>query len=148
MGGDGICRRQKHRRFRGPPLRAYRRQPDWAETGWWTGGLNVLVVRDGAPYEATNRLTMPATEVRRVYRVRAQLAEVRRVCTDHLGLSGCPARSERAQGHHLTCGVVAVCVLERDRSARGLSIDTLKRCLSVQGRSMALPALQHLRSAA
>ena len=107
-----------------------------------------MVVRDGAQYEATNRLTRPAAEVRRVYRVRAQRAEVRRVCTEHLGLRGCPARSERAPGHHLTCGVVAVCVLERDRSARGLRIDTLKRCLSFQGRSMALPALQHLRSAA
>jgi Transposase DDE domain len=113
-----------------------------------TGGLKVLVVRYGAKYYATNRLTLPAAEVRRLYRIRAQIEEVIRVCKDQLGLSGCQARSERAQLHHIACCLVAFCVLERERHARGLSIYKLKRRLSFQGRSMSLPALQHLRSAA
>ena len=43
-----ICRLKKKRRFNGQPLRAYRRPPYGAEPGRLSGGLKVLVVRDGA----------------------------------------------------------------------------------------------------
>jgi hypothetical protein len=98
-----VCRLKKNRRFNGQPLRAYRRHPHWTETGWLTGGVKVLVVRYGAKYFATNRLTLPAAEVRRLYRIRAQIEEVIRVCKDQLGLTGCQARTARAQVHHITC---------------------------------------------
>lgn len=143
-----VCRLKKNRRFNGRPLRAYRHHPYWAERGWLTGEVCVLVVRYGAKYYATNRLTLPAGEVRRVYRVRAHIEEVIRVCKDQLGLSGCQARSERAQRHHITCCLVAFCVLERERHAQGLSIYKLKRQLSFKGRAFVLPALERLRSAA
>ena len=143
-----VCRLQKNRRFNGQPLRAYRRHPYWTESGWLSGGLKVLVVRYGAKYYATNRLTLPAAEVRRLYRVRAQIEEVIRVCQDQLGWKGCQARSERAQRHHLTCCLVAFCVLERERHDRNLTIYKLKRHLSCHGRTVALPALERLRPAA
>jgi putative transposase len=143
-----VCRLKKNRRFNGHPLRAYRRHPYWVERSWLTGELRVLVVRYGAKYYATNRLTLPADEVRRVYHVRAQIEEVIRVCKDQLGLSGCQARSERAQRHHITCCLIAFCVMERERHTRGLSIYKLKRQLSFKGRSLVLPALEQLRSAA
>jgi putative transposase len=143
-----VCRLKKNRRFNGQPLRAFRRHPYWAERGWLTGGVKVLVVRYGAKYYATNRLTLPAVEVRRHYRMRAQIEEVIRACKDQLGLSGCQARSERAQLHHITCCFAAFCVLERECQDRGLSIYKLKQHLSCQGCSIALPALKRLRSAA
>jgi hypothetical protein len=143
-----VCRLKKNRRFNGLPLRAYRRHPYWAEPGGLAGGLKVLVVRDGAKYFATNRLTLPAAEVRRLYRIRAQIEEVIRVCKDHLGLGGCQARSERAQLHHMTYCLVAFCVLERERQARGLSVYKLKRQLSCKGQAFILPALEQLKSAA
>lgn len=143
-----VCRLKKNRRFNGQPLRTVRRHPYWAERGWLTGGVKVLVVRYGAQYYATNRLTLPAVEVRRHYRIRAQIEEVIRACKDQLGLGGCQARSARAQLHHITCCLVAFCVLEREGQDRGQSIYKLKRHLSFQGRSMALPALERLRSAA
>ena len=43
-----VCRLKKNRRFNSQPLRAYRRHPYWAECGGLTGGLKVVVVRDGA----------------------------------------------------------------------------------------------------
>ena len=43
-----ICRLKQNRRFNGQALRAYRRHPYWAESGWLSGGLKVLVVRYGA----------------------------------------------------------------------------------------------------
>jgi putative transposase len=143
-----VGRLKKNRRFNGQPLRAYRRHPYWAESGWLTGGLKVLVVRYGAKYYATNRLTLPAAEVRRLYRVRAQIEEVIRVCKDQLGLNGCQARSERAQLHHFTCRLVAFCVLERERHDRNLTTYKLKRHLNCHGRTVGLPALERLRQAA
>jgi putative transposase len=143
-----VCRLKKNRRFNGQPLRTYRRHPYWTESGWLSGGLKVLVVRYGTKYYATNRLTLPAAEVRRLYRVRAQIEEVIRVCKDQLGLNGCQARSERAQLHHLTCCLVAFCVLERERHDRRLTIYKLKRHLSYHGRTVELPALEQLRQAA
>ena len=106
------------------------------------------MVRYGQKYYATNRLKLPATEVRRVYRLRTQIEDVIRVCKDQLRLTGCQARSERAQQHHITCCVVAFCVLERERYDRPLSIDQLKRQLSFRGPSVVLPARERLRSAA
>ena len=143
-----VCRLKKNRRFNGQPLRVFRRHPYWTERGWLTGGVKVLVVRYGAKYYATNRLSLPAVEVRRLYRVRAQIEEVIRACKNQLGFNGCQARSARAQPHHLTCCLVAFCVLERERHDRGLTIYRLKHQLSYQGRMLALPALERLRQAA
>jgi putative transposase len=143
-----VCRLKKNRRFNGQPLRAHRRHPYWAETGWLSGGLKVLVVRYGTKYYATNRLRLPAAEVRQLYRLRSQIEEVIRVCKDQLGLSGCQARSERAQVHHVTCCLLAFCVLEREQHDRGLTIYKLKRQLNCHGRTVALPALERLRQTA
>jgi DDE family transposase len=143
-----VCRLKKNRRFNGQAVRAYRRHPYWADRGRLSGELKVLVVRYGAKYYATNRLMLPAAEVRRLYRFRSQIEEVIRVCKDQLSLTGCQARSERAQLHHITCCLVAFCVLERERHERQLSIYQLKRQLSFHGRSYVLPALERLRSTA
>jgi hypothetical protein len=61
-GGYCVCRLKKNRRFNGRPVRAYRHHPSRRETGWLIGGLNILVVRYGAKYFATNCLTLPAAE--------------------------------------------------------------------------------------
>ena len=143
-----VCRLKRNRRFNGHGLRHHCRHPYWSETGWLSGGLKVLVVRYGAKYYATNRLSVPAAEVRRLYHMRAQIEEVIRVCKAQLGLSGCQARSARAQRHHIACCLVAFCVLERERHDRHLSIYKLKRQLSFKGRSYALPSLERLRRAA
>lgn len=147
-GWSFVCRLKKNRRFNGQPLRTFRRHPYGAARGRLTGEVKVLVVRDGAKYFATNRLTLPAAEVRRLYRIRAQIEEVIRVCKDQLGLTGCQARSARAQLHHAACCLTAFCVLERERHDRGLSIYKLKRALSCNGRSIRLPALERLMSTA
>jgi hypothetical protein len=143
-----VCRLKKNRRFNGHAVRHHRQHPYWAEHGWLSGGLKVLVVRHGKKYYATNRLTLTAVEVRRRYGFRSQIEEVIRVCKDQLGLTGCQARSERAQRHHLACCLVAFCVLERERYDRQLSIYKLKRQLSFKGRSHVLPSLERLRRSA
>jgi hypothetical protein len=91
------------------------------------------VVRDDTKYYTTTRQTLSAAEVRRLSGVQAQIAEVIRVCKDQLGLTGCQARSHRAQQHHMACCLVVFCVLERERYDQGLSIDKLRRQLSFKG---------------
>jgi Transposase DDE domain len=76
--------------------------------------LKVLVVRYRAKYDATNSLALSAAEVLRLYRVCSQIEEVMRVCKDQLGMTGCQARSARAQLHHMICCLIAFCVLERE----------------------------------
>jgi hypothetical protein len=61
-----VCRLKQNRRLHGQPRRASRRRPYGAESGRLRGGRHVLVVRDGAKYDATTRLTLPAAEVRRL----------------------------------------------------------------------------------
>ena len=63
----------------------------------------MLVVRDGKTEYATKRLRRSAAEVRRLYRFRSQIEAVIRVCKDQLGLTGCQARSHRAQLQHIVC---------------------------------------------
>jgi hypothetical protein len=148
MGGTLGVASVKKRRFNGQARRHHRRHPYWAESGQLSGGLKVLVVRYGKAYDATHRLRLPAAEGRRVYRSRAQLEAVSRVCKDQFSLTGCQARSERAQQPHMTCCLVAFGVLEWERHDRHLSIYQLKRQLSFRGPSVELPALQRLRRAA
>ena len=143
-----VCRLKKNRRFHGHAVRHQRRHPDWAECGRLSGGLKVRIVRHGKQYYATHRLSLAAAEVRRLYGFRSQIEEVIRVCKDPLGLTGCQARSERAQRHHLACRLVAFCVLERERYDRQLSIYKLKRQLSFKGHSHTRPSLERLRRAA
>jgi hypothetical protein len=81
-------------------------------------------------------------------RIRSQIEAVIRACKDQLGLTGCQARSEGAQQHHIACCLVAFCVLERERHDQQLSIYKLKRQLSFKGYSHTLPALERLRRAA
>jgi hypothetical protein len=143
-----VCRLKKKRRFNGHAVRRHRRHPSWAEMGWLNGGLNVLVVRYGKTYYATHRLSLSAAEVRRRDPMRSQIEAVMSVCKDQLGLTGCQARSERAQLQHCTCCLVACCVLERARQDRGCTIYTLKRQLSCHRRTVELPALKRLRQTA
>ena len=67
------------------------------------------------------------------------------MCKNRLCLTGCQARSEQAQLHHIICCLAAFCVLEREQYARQLRIYKLKRHLSFRGPSVVLPALEQLR---
>src|SRR6516164_9025457 len=63
-----VCQLKKNRRFEGRALRYYKQQPYGQAVGALTGGLKVFVVRYRRKYYATNRLTLTAAEVRRLYR--------------------------------------------------------------------------------
>jgi len=72
------------------------------------GQIRRQVLRHESPDTPSYRGSPTAPDTR-------PLEEVIRVCKAQLELSGCQARTERAQLHHLTCRLVAFCVLAEER---------------------------------
>ena len=154
-----VCQLKKTRVFEGRALRSYKQPPSWQAVGSLRGGLKVFVVRYRRKYDATNRLTFTAHEVRRLYRKRHEVEEVIKVLKSQLSLEACQggftrswkAKSpvkEGAQTHHIALCLVAYGLVERERLAQGCTWRQLKRRLILQGRQRALPALEQVRAAA
>jgi hypothetical protein len=154
-----VCQLKKTRVFEGRALRYYKQQPYWQAVGALRGGLKVFVVRYRRKYCATNRLTLTATEVRRLYRKRHEVEEVIKVLMSPLSLEACQGgytRSWKAtlppkegeQSHHIAVCLVAYVLVERERLEQGCTWRQLKRRLILQGRQLALPALEQVRAAA
>lgn len=154
-----VCQLKKNRRFAGQPVHRYLPQPYWHAVGELSGGLKVLVVRYRRKYYATNRVTLSAKEVRAIYRKRQDVEEVIRVLKSQLSLEGCqvgykrvtadqPYPRDGAQTHHIAVCLVAYLIVERERLDQGYTWRQLKRRLILQGRQLALPALERVRAAA
>ena len=154
-----VCQLKKTRVFAGRALRCYKQQPDWQAVGARRGGLKVFVVRYRRTYYATNRLTFTAKEVRILYRKRHEVEEVRKVLKSQLSLEACqggftrswkamPRPPEGAQTHHIALCLVAYLIVERERLDQQCTWRQLKRRLILQGRQLALPALERVRAAA
>ena len=121
--------------------------------------MKVFVVRYRRKYYATNRLTLPAPEVRRLYRKRHEVEEVIKVLKSQLSLEACqggftrswkaiPRSTEGAQTHHVALCLVAYLIVERERLDQQCTWRQLKRRLILQGRQLALPALERVQAAA
>ena len=154
-----VCQLKKTRTFDGQALHAYRHQPYWQAVGALSGGLKVFVVRYRRKYYATNRLTLTALEVRRLYRKRHEVEEVIKVLKSQLNLEACqggftrswkapPRSKEGAQTHHVALCLVAYLIVERERLDQQCTWRQLKRRLILQGRQLALPALERVQAAA
>jgi hypothetical protein len=154
-----VCQLKKTRVFEGRALRCYKQQPYWQAVGSLRGGLKVFVVRDRRKYDATNRLTFTAKEVRTLYRKRHEVEEVIKGLKSQLSLEACQGGytrswkatlppTEGAQSHHIALCLVAYVLVERERLDQGCTWRQLKRRLILQGRQLALPALERVRAAA
>ena len=110
-------------------------------------------------YYATNRLTLTAKEVRRLYRKRHEVEEVIRVLKSQLSLEACQGGYKRAtadqpyakagaQTHHIALCLVAYLIVERERLEQHCTWRQLKRRLILRGSRMALPALERVRAVA
>src|SRR5918911_4922168 len=71
-----VCHLKKNRCFKGVALHKYLHQPYWQAVGFLTGKVKVFVVRHRRKYYATNRLSLTAPEVRKLYRLRQGVEEV------------------------------------------------------------------------
>jgi len=154
-----VCQLKKNRRFEGKPLALYLQQPYWQAVGYLSGEIKVLVVRYRRKYYATNRLSLPAKEVRAHYQKRHEVEEVIRTVKSQLSLEACqvgyrrvpqgsPGSQEGAQAHHIALCLVAYLIVERERLDRQLTWRQCKRQLILKGVQLSLPALERVRSAA
>ena len=153
------CQLKKNRCFKGVALHKYLHQPYWQAVGFLTGKVKVFVVRHRRKYYATNRLSLTAPEVRKLYRLRQGVEEVIRVLKSQLSLEGCQVgyrRSveessrpqPRAQEHHIALCLAAYLIVERERIDQRLTWRKLKRQLILKGPQTPLPSLERLRMAA
>ena len=158
-GWSFVCPLKKNRGFDGRAFRGYRQQPYGHAVGSLTGGLTVCVVRYRRTYDATNRLTLPATAVRTLDRKRHEVEEVIKVLKSQLRLEACQGGDTRAwkakasaqegvQTPHIALCLVAYLIVERERLVQGCTWRQLKRRLILQGSQAALPALERVRAAA
>jgi hypothetical protein len=154
-----VCQLKKNRRFEGRPLSRYLHQPYWQATGVLSGDIKVFVVRYRRKYYATNRLSLPAKEVRAHYKRRHEVEEVIRTLKSQLSLEACQVGYRRpsatpsrprpcAQEHHVALCLVAYLIVERERLDQGSTWRQLKRQLILNGTQASLPALERVRMAA
>jgi hypothetical protein len=154
-----VCQLKKNRRFEGIALHKYLHQPYWQAVGFLSGKIKVRVVKYRRKYYATNRLSLAASEVRTLYRIRQEIEEVIRVLKSQLSLEGCQAGHTRsteqttpsqpqAQTRHIALCLVAYLIVERERFDQGMTWRQFKRHLILKRSQASLPALERVRMAA
>ena len=139
---------KKNRKVNSKQIRDNHKYPYWCETGYLTGGLKLLCVKNNKKYYCTNRLTLTRNEVLYHYSHRQSVDEVIKVLKSKLMLKDCQARSSMSQEHHFALCMTAYIVLERESKEKGVTIYKLKRSLNSKRRQVPLPHLKRLKKAA
>jgi hypothetical protein len=127
--------------------------------GCLSGDITVCVVRYRRKYDATNRLSLSAQEVRRLYRKRQEVEEGSKILQSQLSLETCQVGYRRrsaetsrppsgAQEHQIALCLVAYLVVERERLDHGVTWRKFKRRLILKGPQVPLSALERVRKAA
>src|SRR5919197_782403 len=91
-----VCQLKRNRCFEGVALQKYLHQPYWQAGGVLLGKNKGRVGKKRRKYYATNRLSLAASEVRTLYRIRQEIEEVIRVAKSQLSLEGCQAGHTRS----------------------------------------------------
>lgn len=116
-----------NRLFDGVPLREVQRNPYWIMVGKITGGLKVIVVRNGKKYFATNDLSSSKKEILSRYRGRWGIETVFRALHSKLGLNKCQARTLSAQVAHFHLCLMAYTALEVEGFMQNRTFYKMKR---------------------
>lgn len=88
-----ITQIKKNRKFNGTQLKLYKRNPYWMEHGIIYGNMNVLIVRHGKKYFASNDLALSKKEILSLYKTRWPIETMFRMLHSKLGLEECESRS-------------------------------------------------------
>lgn len=125
-----ITQLKKNRKVDGVQVRKVFRNPYWMKTGKLLGGIEVLVVRNGKKYFATNDLAMTKQELLSAYKRRWKIETVFRALHDKLGLDECQARKLTFQTAHFNLCLMAYIALEKERFIQKRTIYQMKRSCS------------------
>lgn len=112
-----VCQIKKNRIFNGQQLQRYHRHPYWMESGVIYGKMNVLIVRHGKKYFATNDVALSKSDILGRYKTRWSIETMFRVLYDKLGMEECESRSLRAQTAHITLCLMSFLLLEKTKQS-------------------------------
>jgi hypothetical protein len=143
-----VTRLKKNRSFNGKQLRRHWPHRFGHAQGKLTGGVEVLIVKDGKRYLATSDLSLSLQEVKAVYGQRQQVEEFFKLMRGQLRWGQCPARSRAAQTAHLHLCLMAYCALEAVAARQRTTIYQVRRSLFRQGVPRQSPLLEPFRLAA
>lgn len=143
-----VTRLKKNRAFNGQRLCRHWPHRYGHATGKLTGGLEVLIVKDGKRYLATSDLSLSVRGVKAIYGQRQQIEEFFKLMRNQLRWGQCPARSKVAQTAHLHLCLMAYCALEAEAVRQQVTIYQLRRSLYREEVPWQSPLLEPFRSAA
>lgn len=122
-----VTRLKRNRKLDSVPVREIYRNPYWIKRGKLVSGLEVLVVRNGKKYFATNDLSLSKKELLFLYKGRWKIETVFRALHDKLGLDECQARKLSSQTAHFHLCLLAYIALEKERFVQRMTIYQIKR---------------------
>lgn len=122
-----ICQLKKNRLLNGVQLQAYHRHPYWMERGVIYGDLNVLIVRHGKKYFATNDLNTSKQDILSKYKTRWPIETMFRLLHGKLGVDECEARALKAQIAHITFCLMSFVLLAYVKQSTGKTWYQLRR---------------------
>lgn len=137
-----VTRVKKNRSWEGRQLRHHWRRRFGHGTGKLSGGIEVLVVKDGHRFLATSALTLRVPEVKAWYARRQQIEEFFRLLRSQLRWQQCPARSAQAQVAHLHLCVLAFLVLQEEAVQQKTTVYQVRRKLFREAVPLQTPLLQ------
>ena len=147
-GWHFVTRLKKNRKFNGKKLSKQWPHRFGHGQGKLSGGIEVLLVKDGPRYLATSDLTLSLHQVKALYGQRQQIEEFFRLMRGQLRWGQCPARSQAAQVAHLHLCLIAYCALEQEASRQHTTIYRLRRSLFRQSVPKQSPLLEPFNLAA
>lgn len=124
-----VTRLKKNRSWEGKQLRHHWRRRFGHGTGKLSGGIEVLVVKDGHRFLATSALTLTVPQVKALYAKRQHIEEFFKIMRGQLRWHQCPARSQAAQVAHLHLCLLAFLVLQEEGVRQKTTVYQIRRKL-------------------
>lgn len=111
-GWTFVTRLPKSRKFNGKAIYKAHRGGYWNKIGEIKGGIKVKAVRRKDKFYITNRLSLKADKIEKMYRSRAIIEEVFRVLKQECHWSRCQLRDHQHYENYYMVGIINFMVLE------------------------------------
>lgn len=135
-----ITRLKSNRKFAGKQLRKHWPYRFGHAIGNVSNSIEVLVVKDGSRFLASNDLTLSIQDIKLRYASRQLIEESFKILKFQLAWAKNPSHSKQAQLAHLHLCLMAFCCLDAESAATGLTPYSIRRSLF----SGAVPKQSHL----
>lgn len=106
---------KKNRKLNGKQVQTIHQNPYWMEKGIIDGDCEVLIVKNGKKYFATNDFVSSKKEILARYKTRWSIETMFRMLYDKLGIEECESRSLRSQTAHITLCFMSFILLEQQK---------------------------------